>query len=84
MLVVFSPIFVADTKIILRYDFIAPLRRTMSEKCHAKMPILYKPCCKYLTWTSGLVLPLTCQLFVVIMVLSLFLLASLQVFLLSI
>ena len=28
MLVVFSPIFVADTKIILRYDFVAPLRAT--------------------------------------------------------
>ena len=26
MLVVFSPIFVADTKIIFRYDFVAPLR----------------------------------------------------------
>ena len=25
MLVVFSPIFVADTKIIFRYDFVAPL-----------------------------------------------------------
>ena len=25
MLVVFSPIFVADTKIILRYNFVAPL-----------------------------------------------------------
>ena len=28
MLVVFSPIFVADTKIIFRYDFVAPLRAT--------------------------------------------------------
>ena len=28
MLVVFSPIFVAVTKIILRYDFVAPLRAT--------------------------------------------------------
>ena len=26
MLVVFSPIFVADTKIISRYDFVDPLR----------------------------------------------------------
>ena len=25
MLVVFSPIFVADTKIIFRYDFVAPI-----------------------------------------------------------
>ena len=25
MLVVFSPVFVADTKIIFRYDFVAPL-----------------------------------------------------------
>ena len=25
MLVVYSPIFVADTKIIFRYDFVAPL-----------------------------------------------------------
>ena len=25
MLAVFSPIFVADTKIIVRYDFVAPL-----------------------------------------------------------
>ena len=27
MLVVFSPIFVADTKIIFRYDFVTPLKR---------------------------------------------------------
>ena len=27
MLVVFSPIFVADTKIIFRYDFVAPLTK---------------------------------------------------------
>ena len=27
MLVVFSPIFVADTKIIFRYDFVAPLNQ---------------------------------------------------------
>ena len=26
MLVVYSPIFVADTKIIFRYDFVAPLK----------------------------------------------------------
>ena len=26
MLVVFSPIFVADTKIIFQYDFVAPLK----------------------------------------------------------
>ena len=26
MLVVFSPIFVADTEIIFRYDFVAPLK----------------------------------------------------------
>ena len=29
MLVVFSPIFVADTKINFRYDFVAPLRQCM-------------------------------------------------------
>ena len=28
MLVVFSAIFVADTKIIFRYDFVAPLSKT--------------------------------------------------------
>ena len=27
MLVLFSPIFVADTKIIFRYDFVAPLKQ---------------------------------------------------------
>ena len=33
MLVVFSPIFVVDTKIIFRYDFVAPLKKTKYEKC---------------------------------------------------
>ena len=31
MLVVFSPIFVADTKIIFRYDFVAPLKPTLED-----------------------------------------------------
>ena len=38
MIVVFSPIFVADTKIIFRYDFEAPLKG-----------ILLKGCCKLST-----------------------------------
>ena len=32
MLVVFSPIFLADTKIIFRYDFVAPLSGHNSKK----------------------------------------------------
>ena len=32
MLVVFSPIFVADTKIIFRYDFLSPLSYNFRKK----------------------------------------------------
>ena len=32
MLVAFSPIFVADTKLIFRYDFVAPLILTFKHK----------------------------------------------------
>ena len=36
MLVMFSPIFVADTKIISRYDFITPLK-----KCVIALDVVY-------------------------------------------
>ena len=34
MLVVFSPIFVSDTKIVSRYDFVAPLMRIYVDDFH--------------------------------------------------
>ena len=34
MLVVFSNIFVADTKIIFRYDFVAPLKFDIADNYH--------------------------------------------------
>ena len=37
MLVVFSPTFVADTKIIFRYDFVAPLKNISFLKHFCKM-----------------------------------------------
>ena len=42
MLVVFSPIFVADTKIIFGYDFVAPLNRTLPEAAFSVRKIFNK------------------------------------------
>ena len=37
MLIVFSPVFVADTKIMFRYNFVAPLRRFTLETYKRKI-----------------------------------------------
>lgn len=45
MLVVFSPIFVADTKVVYRYDFVAPLNGFWDYEAHFLKKILIKKMC---------------------------------------
>ena len=42
MLIVFSPIFVADTKVISRHDFVAPLRYYATFKVRKFESLFYK------------------------------------------
>ena len=63
MLVVFSPIFVADTKIIFRYDFVAPLNICPKER--RVMPcVLMKVCEKFSVYSGSKIFLLMVTLYI--------------------
>ena len=56
MLVVFSPIFVADTKIIFRYDFVAPLKNSQNSqenKCAGVSFLMKFQACNFIKKETG-------------------------------